>query len=82
MRKRPITEVREALALAFIATHLRQTGYPPSVREIGGAAGLRSSSGALRIVVGLEDAGLIERDMTRARAIRLTDQGKRIAGVL
>lgn len=62
---------RQRHILQYIASHIDQHGYPPTVREIGLAVGLSSSStvhGHLRV---LEEAGLIQRDAVLTRAIKL-----------
>lgn len=51
----------------YITTH----GYPPSVREIGLAVGLKSKCSVSIYLGKLEMAGLIEMDNSTARAIRL-----------
>ena len=46
-----------------------EKGYPPSVREIGTAVGLKSSSTVHRYLSMLEENGMIRRDATKPRAI-------------
>ncbi|HUY08361.1 MAG TPA: repressor LexA, partial [Candidatus Dormibacteraeota bacterium] len=48
-------------------------GYPPSVREIGRAVGLSSSSTVQNHLNVLERKGLIHRDPTKSRTVLLTD---------
>lgn len=74
-----VSEARQFEALKFIVEHLRVTGYPPTVREIGEAVGLSSPSSSMFVVAALEEDGYIARDQTRARAIRVTDKGKEAA---
>jgi len=52
---------------------VRSKGYPPSVREIGEAVGLASSSTVHGHLDRLEKKGLIRRDATKPRAIEITD---------
>ena len=54
--------------LSFTAKH----GYPPSVREIGAAVGLKSPSTVHFHMKGLEEAGVIEKGAGKGRAITLT----------
>lgn len=57
--------------LDFIATSLRQRGYPPSVREIGEAVGLTSSSTVHSHLATLQKLGYLRRDPTKPRAIEV-----------
>lgn len=51
-------------------------GVPPSVREIGSAVGLRSTSSVQANLKALEDKGYISRDPMRKRSIRIVGQGE------
>jgi repressor LexA len=55
----------------FIRRYAAKTGYPPTVREIGKAVGLHSSSTVHAHLANLEKAGLLRRDPTKPRAIEL-----------
>ncbi|HEX6393243.1 MAG TPA: transcriptional repressor LexA [Acidimicrobiales bacterium] len=55
--------------LDFIAEQLRERGYPPSVREIGEAVGLTSSSTVHTHLTTLQRQGFLKRDPTKPRAI-------------
>ena len=57
---------------AYIADCIRQQGYPPSVREIGEAVGLKSPSTVHFHLKHLEEAGVIEKGAGKGRAITLT----------
>lgn len=57
----------------YIKEFLIAKGYPPSVREIGKAVGLKSSSTVHGYLNQLEEAGLIHRDPTKPRAIDLLE---------
>ncbi len=59
--------------MEFIKDEVRQKGYPPSVREIGEAVGLASSSTVHGHLARLESKGLIRRDPTKPRAIEILD---------
>jgi len=48
-------------------------GYPPSIREIGEAVGITSTSVVTYYLKQLTEMGLIERDAKFSRAVRLTD---------
>jgi len=60
---------RQQQILDFIRQRIKNNGYPPSVREIGEAVGLRSSSTVHAYLVQLEEMGLIRKDPTKPRAI-------------
>ncbi len=57
--------------LDFIAAQLRERGYPPSVREIGEAVGLASSSTVHNHLGILQRQGYLRRDPTKPRAIEV-----------
>ncbi|CAM2786827.1 transcriptional repressor LexA [Paenibacillus sediminis] len=65
---------RQQAILEFIRNEVRMKGYPPSVREIGEAVGLASSSTVHGHLDRLEKKGLIRRDPTKPRAIELLGQ--------
>ncbi len=64
--------LRKQRIIEYIATTVRESGYPPSVREIAAAVGLASTSAVHHHLSALEKEGLLERDATQSRAIRLT----------
>jgi len=64
---------RQTAILEFIKSEVREKGYPPSVREIGEAVGLASSSTVHGHLDRLEKKGLIRRDPTKPRAIEILD---------
>jgi SOS regulatory protein LexA len=64
---------RQQAILEFIKREVREKGYPPSVREIGEAVGLASSSTVHGHLDRLEKKGLIRRDPTKPRAIEILD---------
>lgn len=64
---------RQQAILDFIKNEVRERGYPPSVREIGEAVGLASSSTVHGHLDRLEKKGLIRRDPTKPRAIEILD---------
>ena len=57
--------------LECIASSLRERGYPPSVREIGEAVGLTSSSTVHAHLAVLQREGYLRRDPTKPRAIEV-----------
>ena len=58
----------------FIRKHSAKHGYPPTVRDIGKAVGLASSSTVHAHLANLEKIGLLRRDPTKPRAIELLDR--------
>lgn len=65
--------LRQQAILNYIKKEVREKGYPPSVREIGEAVGLASSSTVHGHLNRLEAKGLIRRDPTKPRAIEVLD---------
>jgi repressor LexA len=57
--------------LEVIEASLRDRGYPPSVREIGEAVGLNSSSSVHAHLATLQKQGYLRRDPTKPRAIEV-----------
>lgn len=70
--KKPLTE-RQRQILDFILSEIHKKGYPPSVRDIGTAVGLSSSSTVHSHLSSLEEKGYIRRDSTKPRAIEILD---------
>jgi repressor LexA len=62
---------RQRQVLEFIDAEVRTRGYPPSVREIGEAIGLSSSSTVHAHLGALQDKGYLARDPTKPRAIEV-----------
>ncbi len=58
----------------FIKQHSAKYGYPPTVRDIGRAVGLASSSTVHAHLANLERIGLLRRDPSKPRAIELLDR--------
>ena len=63
---------RQRQILEYIVQHTEAHGYPPTVREIGEAVDLSSSSSVHAHLRALEQCGLICRDAVLTRAIRVT----------
>jgi repressor LexA len=58
----------------FIKKHSAKHGYPPTVRDIGKAVGLASSSTVHAHLANLEKVGLLRRDPSKPRAIEMLDR--------
>jgi repressor LexA len=71
---------RQQRILDFIAETVRTRGYPPTVREIGEAVGLTSSSSVHAQLANLEKMGLLKKDPTKPRAMTLATDGARATG--
>lgn len=70
--KRELTS-RQRQILDFIRAEIHRRGFPPSVREIGEAVGLSSSSTVHSHLAALEAKGLIRRDPSKPRALEVLD---------
>jgi repressor LexA len=64
----------------FIRKYSAKYGYPPTVRDIGKAVGLASSSTVHAHLANLEKIGLLRRDPSKPRAIELLDRVDRAVG--
>ena len=74
MRRTHTSDDRQKEIYQYIKECLREKGYPPSVREIGQAIGLKSSSTVHGYLARLEASGLIKRDPTKPRAIGILEE--------
>jgi repressor LexA len=68
---------RQQTILDFIAETVRTRGYPPTVREIGDAVGLTSSSSVHAQLANLERMGYLRKDPTKPRAMTLATEEPR-----
>ncbi len=69
-RDRDLTD-RQRQVYEFIKSESRRMGYPPTVRDIGAAVGLSSSSTVHAHLAALEAKGLIRRDPSKPRALEI-----------
>jgi repressor LexA len=67
----PALTPRQREVLEIIEKHMRDRGYPPSVREIGEAVGLTSPSTVHAHLNALQRRGYLRRDPTKPRAIEV-----------
>ena len=65
---------RQQEIFEFIKGYSAKYGYPPTVRDIGKAVGLASSSTVHAHLANLEKVGLLRRDPSKPRAIELLDR--------
>lgn len=70
--KRELTD-RQRQILDFIRAEIHRRGFPPSVREIGEAVGLSSSSTVHSHLAALEEKGFLRRDPSKPRALEVLD---------
>jgi repressor LexA len=69
---------RQQQIFEFIKRHTQEKGYPPTVRDIGKAIGLTSSSTVHAHLANLERLGMLRRDPTKPRAMEvLADKARR-----
>ncbi|SKC73234.1 transcriptional repressor LexA [Maledivibacter halophilus] len=69
---------KQSRILEFIRSEVNSKGYPPSVREICQAVGLKSTSTVHGHLGRLEKKGYIRRDPTKPRAIEVLDSSSEI----
>src|ERR1700681_1203523 len=65
---------RQQEIVDFIKRYSARHGYPPTVRDIGRAVGLASSSTVHQHLANLERGGMLKRDRSKPRAIELLDR--------
>ena len=77
MRKKDPNELnkREKAILKFIEKQVNEHGYPPSVREIGKAVGLKSTATVHTYLAGLATKGYISKETQKGRTLRLLKGG-------
>lgn len=64
---------REKKILDFMKSEIREKGYPPTVREICAAIGIKSTSTAHKDIASLEAQGYLRKDPARPRALLVVD---------
>jgi repressor LexA len=70
-RKRAELNKREKAILKFIEKQIMEDGYPPSVREIGKAVGLKSTATVHGYLSRLEEKGYVKKQDKKGRTLRL-----------
>jgi repressor LexA len=61
--------LRQRKVLEFIKESVEQRGFPPTIREIGDAVGLASTSSVSYQLISLQKKGFLRRDATKPRAV-------------
>jgi repressor LexA len=82
MRSENALSQRQQEILSFLKSFSARNGYPPSVREIGDAVGLSSSSTVHSHLNTLENKGYIRRDPSSARALTVIERDGNSTGAL
>ena len=72
----PLLTSRQRTILDFIRDRVNEKGFPPSVREIGEAVGLTSTSSVAHQLRVLEEKGYLRRDPNTPRAMLVTDDAE------
>ncbi len=70
---------KEKAVLEYIKKNIKDTGYPPSVREICAALGFKSTSSAHQYIWRLAEKGYIDKGDLKTRAIRVVGTESTIA---
>ena len=75
----PLTDRQEEI-LTFIQRYIETQGYPPTIREIGTAFGIRSTNGVNDHLKALERKGYVARGELKSRALTVLDGGRSATG--
>ncbi len=67
---------RQRRIVEFLNEYIEENGYPPSIREIGAAAGISSTSVVSYNLKRLEEKGYISRDREVSRGLKLVAMGR------
>ncbi len=67
---------RQQKILKFVNEYIGENGYPPSIREIGAAAGISSTSVVSYNLQRMEEKGYISRDRDVSRGLKLTSKAR------
>ena len=78
MPMNPLTD-RQLEVLRFIGQQIEECGYPPTIREIGEAFGIRSTNGVNDHLKALERKGYLLRGELKSRALSVIEGGKQAA---
>jgi len=70
---------RQKRIIKFLGEYVEENGYPPSIREIGAAAGISSTSVVSYNLKRLEEKGYISRDREISRGLKLATLGRQMA---
>ena len=79
MAKKGLSD-RQKNILAYIQDYVAEWGRPPTIREIGGAVNISSTSVVNYNLTKLKEKGLLERDAEVSRGLRLTEKVAAVTG--
>lgn len=79
MAKKSLSE-RQKSILAYIQEYVSEFGRPPTIREIGKAVSISSTSVVNYNLTKLKERGLLERDAEVSRGLRLTEKVTALSG--
>lgn len=71
MKKITKSEIREKRVLEYIKEEIKKKGYPPTVREICEALGVKSTSTIHKDIANLIEKGILKKDPSKPRALTL-----------
>lgn len=74
MKKITKSEIRENRVLEYIKEEIRKKGYPPTVREICEALGVKSTSTIHKDIANLIEKGILKKDPSKPRALTLVGE--------
>lgn len=80
MRHRDLDKQKKIID--FVNRQVAEKGYPPSVREICQAVGFKSTSTVHAYIKKLEEEGLIMKDATKPRALKILDESSSLEGYI
>lgn len=73
MSEKPLSERQQGM-MEYIHEYIHDNGRPPTIREIGGAVHISSTSVVNYNLTKLQEKGLLERDAEVSRGLRLTEK--------
>jgi len=82
VRPRKVKNERHQKILDYLSRRQENNGYPPSIREIGEATGISSTSVVTYYLKQLEELNLIERDHNVSRGVRLNSPVKKASEIV
>ena len=68
--RQPLT-ARQREVLAFIKSHIKGHGYPPTIQDIADQFGIASKNGVMCHIYAMEKKGWISRDPMKSRSMRV-----------
>lgn len=74
MKKITKSEIREKQVLEYIKEEIKKKGYPPTVREICEALGVKSTSTIHKDIANLIEKGILKKDPSKPRALTLVGE--------